>query len=515
MGEQVRVGLIGCGAWGKNILRNLLTLPGVDLAWVCDPNPDGNERAAAMLQAAAADTTVYMSPPPLCGVDAVCIATPPATHYDLALAAVRAGAHVFVEKPLTLHMDAGEHLAWEAQAAGRVLMTGHLLRYHPAFVKLLAMVDAGELGRLEYVYSNRLNLGRVRPRESVLWSFAPHDVSMILALAGDRLPARVQAQGAAYLQAGVPDVTTTLMDWGPDDLRAHIFVSWLNPLKEQRLVVVGERGMVEFRDDGLAPRLIHWPYRVERVGAGRDAPRPVAGQPVALDVPHEEPLAAELAHFLACCRGEAEPLTGPAEALRVLRVLAAAQESLEVGCPVRLGGEPWPARGPAPDAPRGQDEEGPGAGWWAHPLADVEAGAEIGAGTKIWRWTHVQAGARIGRDCMIAQGCYVAPGAVIGDGCRIQNGVSIFQGVILEAGVFVGPHAVFTNVRRPKAGERGDFEETRICTGAAIGANATVRCGVTIGQGAMVGAGAVVTRDVPPWATVVGNPARIWDIQEE
>jgi len=541
MADQLRVALVGCGGWGKNILRNLVEQIGVENVAVWDTDQEGQARAKRMAPGVRTPTwTEILQDIRVGAIHAVMVATDPKNHYGYAYDALQDGAHVFVEKPLTLEIGEAEHLIAEAKAAGKVLMVGHLLRYHPAFVTLEAIVRRGDLGALRYVYSRRLNLGKVRPDENVLWSFAPHDLSMLLALAGDRLPERVTTRGGAYLQPGVPDATTTLLDFG--DWQAHVFVSWLHPTKEQTLTVVGERGMVTFRDDKLGAQLVFYPYRVER---GARCPVPVRDEPYLVPAGNGEPLALEVAHFLACCRGEAQPLTDGAEALRVLRVLDAAQRSMEeknqfytVGAMDKMWGKAmdkaWSEAGYAlvgPDSPGRADiewntglsdskrsaspfyvmerglEEKEGC-WYAHPLADVEPGATIGARTKIWRWSHVMAGATIGRDCMIGEHCHIGPKVVIGDGCRIQNGVSLFEGVVLEDRVFVGPNAVFTNVRRPKAGERGEFEVTIVQRGATIGANATIRCGVLIGQGATVGAGAVVTRDVLAGVTVVGNPAR-------
>jgi UDP-2-acetamido-3-amino-2,3-dideoxy-glucuronate N-acetyltransferase len=214
-----------------------------------------------------------------------------------------------------------------------VLMVGHLLLYHPAFVALRALVHAGRIGALRYVYSNRVSLGRLRREENALWSFAPHDFSMILALAG-AMPDRVSANGGSYLAHGVADTTLSHMHF-PGGVQAHVFVSWLHPYKDQRLVVVGADGMAVFNDvaDG-ADKLLLYPHRAQWDG---DVPvvEKVAAEPIAYAP--DEPLGRECAHFLDCCATGARPLSDAAEGLRVLAVLDACQRSLVQGRPITLG----------------------------------------------------------------------------------------------------------------------------------------------------------------------------------
>jgi UDP-2-acetamido-3-amino-2,3-dideoxy-glucuronate N-acetyltransferase len=462
-----RVALIGCGAWGRNIARNLAAAGA--LAAVSDI--DTEAATAAAHGAPVRDTASVLADP---AIDAVAIATPAATHAALAAAALAAGKHVFVEKPLALDVTEAERLVAQARAARRVLMVGHLMRHHPAFAALVDVVRAGRLGPLSYIHARRLNLGRIRREEDILWSFAPHDVSMILALAG-AFPERVTAQGVAVLNPAIADVTTTQLAFA-GGLRAEIHVSWLNPVKEQRLVVVGAGGMAVL-DDG-APwerKLMLYPHRIAWQG-GFPVAEPASGEPVALTP--AEPLAVELRHFLDCVATGATPLTDGAEGLAVLRVLAAASACLR-----------------------------PRAG--IHPSVEIAPDATVGPGTRIWHYSRVLAESRIGADCRIGQNVVIGPHAAVGDRCKVQNNVSLYEGVTLEDEVFVGPAAVFTNVRTPRAAidRRGEFAPTLVRRGATIGANATVLCGVTIGEWAFVAAGAVVTRDVAPFALVAGNPA--------
>ena len=235
------VAVIGCGYWGRNLVRVFQEIGA--LAAVCD--------ADANLAAQFADQ--YSVPALSLGdlladdaIQAVAIAAPAAAHADLAGQALHAGKHVFVEKPIALRATDAEELIAVAAQGDRVLMVGHLLQYHPAFLALRELIGNGRLGRLQYIYSNRLNLGKIRREENVFWSFAPHDISMILALTGE-MPSAVTAKGASYLHEVIADVTNTYMSF-PSGVNAHIFVSWLHPCKDQKLVVVGSEGMAVFDD---------------------------------------------------------------------------------------------------------------------------------------------------------------------------------------------------------------------------------------------------------------------------
>ncbi|QQS11131.1 MAG: Gfo/Idh/MocA family oxidoreductase [Rhodospirillales bacterium] len=479
--------LIGCGYWGRNLARVAHGMGALSV--ICDK---GNPQAEALARGFGVDFTddiaaLWRDD----RVKAVLIASPAETHAEIATAALRAGRDAFVEKPLALSVADATAVAELAEAGGRVLMVGHLLRYHPVFQRLLQVVRAGDLGRLRYVYSNRLNIGKVRVEENVLWSFAPHDLSMILALAGER-PDSVSCVGKRDLHPNVADHTMTQLAF-PDGLRAHVFVSWLHPFKEQKLVVVGETGMLVFDDtEAWERKLMRYRHGVDWKD-GRPEARKAEGEPVPVD--HAEPLAAEIAHFLGRVADRGRPLTDGREGIAVLETLDAAQRSMDSGgVAVNLSPERTAAA----------------ATYYAHPTAVVDAGAEIGPGTKIWHYSHVLSGSRIGARVVVGQNGMIGPDVTIGDGCKLQNNVSVYKGVTLEADVFCGPSMVFTNVLTPRAHiERKDeFAPTLVRRGATLGANCVVVCGVTIGEYAMVGAGAVVTRDVPAYALVVGNPAR-------
>jgi predicted dehydrogenase/acetyltransferase-like isoleucine patch superfamily enzyme len=486
-----KVAVVGCGHWGRNLVRNYHRLGA--LGAVVDIDPARAREQAAPADAQALTFEAALERADLAGV---VLATPAESHAAMAERALAAGKHVFVEKPLALSVGAGRNVVERAAAAGRVLMVGHLLRYHPAFERLQEVIAGGRLGRLQYVYSNRLNLGRIRREENVFWSFAPHDLSMILALAGE-MPDRVWAIGSCYLHGTLADVTTTHLAFA-NGINAHVFVSWLHPFKEQKLVVVGDAGMAVL-DDGMPwpEKLVVYPHRID----WRDGvPMPARAEPEPVAADHQtEPLEVECRHFLDCIRTGERPRTDGAEGLRVLEVLEAAERSM------REAAGPQPAaRGPAP----ARQEAPPDV--FVHASSYVDEGCIVGPGSRIWHFSHILSGSRIGRDCVIGQNVMIGPEVTIGDGCKIQNNVSLYKGVTLEDGVFCGPSCVFTNVLTPRAEiERKDeFRATSVGRGATIGANATIICGNRIGAYAMVAAGAVVTREVPPHALVAGVPAR-------
>ena len=475
------VAVIGCGYWGRNLVRNFHELGALEV--LCDANPAVATQLAEEIGVRTAGLGEILADP---AISAIVIAAPAALHFDLSSQALQAGKHVFVEKPLALRVPDAEMLCQLADRVERVLMVGHLLQYHPAYLRLRRLIDDGELGRVQYIYSNRLNLGRIRREEDILWSFAPHDISMILGIVRSE-PEAVWAVGGAYLHQSIADVTTTHIAF-PGGERAHVFVSWLHPEKEQRLVVVGDRGMAIFNDgEGWAEKLLVYRHRIDwREGM----PQPVRALAERIPVEASEPLRLECEHFLTCVRDGSTPWTDGLEGTRVLRVLQAASESMQDQRPPRV------------DRHQRKDI-------FVHESSYVEEGCQIGAGTRIWHFSHVLAGSRIGADCTLGQNVAVGPDAVIGDRCKIQNNVSVYKGVTLGDDVFCGPSCVFTNVINPRAhvDRRSEFRATTVGRGATLGANSTILCGTEIGAYAFVAAGAVVTKDVSPHALVVGVPA--------
>jgi predicted dehydrogenase len=329
MDPSVKIAVAGCGYWGKNLVRNFAQTR--TLARVCDVNPAAAAAQAALFPGVTSGTDFdeLLSDPAIQGI---VLATPAAMHYQQAKAALLAGKDVFVEKPLALHYPEGRELVDLAAAHQRILMVGHILEYHPAVVLLKRLVQNGELGRILYIYSNRLNLGKVRQVENILWSFAPHDISVICSLIG-AAPLMVSASGGAYLQTGVEDVTITNMQFA-DNVRAHIFVSWLHPFKEQKLVVVGDRKMAVFDDMAREGKLKIYDKGIEWSSSGIPVPRQTSETTLFFE--ETEPLRIECEHFIKCIRERQRPVTDGESALRVLNVLEASQRSLERGTPVEL-----------------------------------------------------------------------------------------------------------------------------------------------------------------------------------
>lgn len=314
---QPSLAVAGCGYWGKNLVRHFRQLG--SLRFVCDVTEAGREVAHKL----APEATFVNSFDELlrAEVSGVVIATPAETHYEFARRALTAGKDVFVEKPLALTYEQGAELVSLAQSRGRILMVGHVLEYHPAIVRLGKLIQQGELGKLHYISSNRLNLGKVRREENILWSFAPHDIAIILRLIGS-MPFQVSAHGGSYVQPNIADVTVTHMLFD-NGVRAHIFVSWLHPFKEQRLVVIGSKKMASF--DDVSKKLVLYDQRVE---VKEHQPIPIKGEGEIVAFDDDEPLLLECRAFLQAVATRQSPLTDGESGQRVLRVLQAAQKSL-------------------------------------------------------------------------------------------------------------------------------------------------------------------------------------------
>lgn len=481
-----QVAVIGAGYWGKNLVRNFHGLQA--LGAICDSDA---ERLAAFKEQYPAVRVVSAYSEVLTDktIAAVAIATPAESHAAAIREALLAGKDVFVEKPLCLSVGDGEALVALARKNNRILMVGHLLWYHPAVLKLKELITAGDLGRIQYIYSNRLNLGKIRREENILWSFAPHDISVILGLLNET-PDAIRAQGGNYLHQHIADVTISLLTF-PSGVKAHIFVSWLHPFKEQKLVVVGDRKMAVFDDLEKKDKLLLYPHSIDWKNH-LPVPNKAEAQPVELE--SKEPLQAECQHFLDCVLTRSSPRTDGNEGLRVLSVLQRCQQALEKEThrqvkPVQAGQKKY----------------------FAHESAFVDDGVEIGQGTSIWHTSHILKGSQIGKDCKIGQNVVVGPNAIVGNGVKIQNNVSVYEGVTLEDFVFCGPSMVFTNVFNPRSEipRMKELRPTLVKRGATLGANSTILCGITIGKYSFIGAGAVVTKEVPDHALIVGNPGRI------
>lgn len=489
--KNLNVAVVGVGYWGKNLVRNFYELKA--LGAICE----GDTQRATQLAVQYPDCRVTADFTDILDdreITAVVVATPAETHASLVKAALLGGKDVYVEKPLCLSVETGQELVALAREQGRILMVGHLLWYHPAILKIQELVRNGDLGRLRYIYSNRLNLGKIRREENILWSFAPHDISVILGLLQE-MPCEVHAQGGNYLHEQIADVTMSLLSF-PSGVKAHIFVSWLHPFKEQKLVIVGERQMVVFDDVEPVNKLMLYPHVIEWKN---QVPVAHKAQAVPVEVDSGEPLRAECEHFLDCIRDRRQPRTGGEEGLRVLRVLEQCQAALK-----NQNSTPAVDTNASSMEPLQKD-------YFAHESAFINDDVEIGTGTKIWHVSHVMSGSRIGKNCKIGQNVVIGPRAVIGDNVKIQNNVSVYEGVVLEDDVFCGPSMVFTNVFNPRSAvpRMHELKATIVRRGATLGANSTIVCGTTIGSHAFIGAGAVVTRDVPDYALMMGNPARV------
>lgn len=466
---EISIGVIGCGNWGKNLMRNFHNLGA--LSAICDKSWEQLEPMSKTYPSVHDYGSVKFLLNS--GVDAVAIATPVATHYEIVRDALLADKDVFVEKPLAMNSKQGEELVALAEEKRRILMVGHILSYHPAINELKRLIDEGELGRINYIYSNRLNLGKLRTEEDVFLSFAPHDISAILELLDDE-PVRVSSHNGSFISKGISDTTIMTMDFS-SGVKAHIFVSWLHPYKEQKLVVVGTKAMAVF-DDMSREKLFIYPHKI-KWEEGKIPVAEKAEYELVVGLQKQlEPLKMECKHFIDCVRTRTRPKTDGENGLKVLRVLEACREDKQL----------------------------------IHESSCIDDGVEIGKGTRIWHFCHILRNTKIGKNCNIGQNVMIGPNVSIGNNVKIQNNVSVYEGVTLEDDVFCGPSAVFTNIKTPRShySRKGKYVKTLVEKGATIGANATIVCGVRIGRYAFVGAGAVVTKDVSNHALMCGVPAK-------
>ena len=334
--SRLKVGVIGAGAWGKNHVRTLASLPETSLAAVCEVDPGIRDRLTKQYPGTLVTDSVSAL---LERVEAVVIASSARTHAELGRKAVEAGIPALVEKPFALTVADAEGLADLAARRGVPVLAGHLLEYHPVVEQLRRLVTERALGDLYYLYSQRVNLGQVRPDENALWSFGPHDVSVALFLLGD-LPCTVAAQGHSYLQPGIEDVVFLTLTFA-SGVVAHAQMSWLDPHKERRLTVVGSKQMAVFDDMQPREKLRIYDKGVERPEY-RSWGESLAVREGDIYIPrisNAEPLAAQLRHFAQVVRGEAKPRADAADGVRVIRVLDAASRSLAAGgTPVQLEG---------------------------------------------------------------------------------------------------------------------------------------------------------------------------------
>jgi UDP-2-acetamido-3-amino-2,3-dideoxy-glucuronate N-acetyltransferase len=483
MAEKKRICVVGGGRWGTNHIRTLDAIGHLG-GFV---EPEASTRGAHAANFPDAEAFASLDDALAAGMDGFTVATPAETHFDITAKVIAAGHHVLVEKPLALTAADARTLKAKAEARGVNLMVGHVMLFHPAVRKLEELIRGGKIGKLEYIYSNRLNLGTVRTEENILWSFAPHDISIFQAIIGDQ-PIEVISRGGAFLRPETHDTTMTVLRY-PNNVVGHIFVSWLHPFKEHRLVAIGSKGMLSFEDSSDAKEILFYEKGIDWV---QGEPKKREGPTESIPYERKMPLTAELSYFVDRLDGSAVEISGAHNAVEVLDILERATDSLL-------------------DRPA-SSRSSTALDYFVHETALVDEGCVIGAGTKVWHFAHIQKNARIGQKCSFGQNVNVGPGVEIGDHVKVQNNVSVYEGVTLEDYVFCGPSMVFTNVGRPRAKypqpSGTGYAKTLVKEGATLGANCTIVCGHTVGRHAFVAAGAVVAKDVPDYAMMVGVPAK-------
>jgi len=482
-----KIGIIGMGKWGKNLIREFSNFVEISKCVTT-----GNKDNINWIQKNFPNTQCSKNISDLLddnSIDAIIIATPINTHYELAKKALESGKHVFVEKPITLNTKEAEELVKIAKTENKILMVGHLLHYHPAIIKIKEMIKENKIGKIKNITCNRLSLGKFRKFENVLWSFAPHDISVVLDLVRD-MPEKVICYGKDHINKGIHDVTNSILFF--KNAYVNINVNWLNPYKEQKMSIIGEKGMIIFDDVSKDNKITYFPEYINYSSDINAEPTPVKNNGInILFNDKNSPLTIECQHFIECCKTRKTPTTDGEEGLRVLKVLQNLQNSL-----TNIKEKTF----------------------FSHDTAIIDDGADIGEGTKVWHYSHICSGAKIGKKCNIGQNVYIAGGVILGDNCKVQNNVSIYSGVEAEDYVFFGPSCVLTNDINPRCmhSKNGNYIKTILKKGVTLGANCTIVCGNTIGEHALIGAGAVICKDVEPNSVMVGNPGkRIGSIEEK
>jgi len=316
------IAVVGGGYWGRNLVRNFAELGA--LHTICDSNEKTVSEMKSLYPSAQTETD-YAKLLKNTEIKGIVVSSPAVTHYSMAKQALLAGKDVFVEKPLALDIGEGEELVDLAQKMSKVLLVGHILEYHPAMAKLKELVDSGKLGTIQYIYSNRLNLGRFRTEENILWSFAPHDISVILLLLNGQMPSSISAHGGYYLHKDIADITLTTMSFS-NGTQAHIFVSWLHPYKDQRLVIVGTEKMAVFNDIEPKDKLLIYNHKIEWIDS---VPVPNRSDARVIDIQLDQPLKIECQDFIDCIKERRKPKVDGVKGLQVLKVLSYCQNSLE------------------------------------------------------------------------------------------------------------------------------------------------------------------------------------------
>lgn len=319
---NIKLAVIGCGKWGLNHVRTAYNLLGRNLISVCDTDASAEEKVQ-QISKEIKFTSNIRDITDNSEINAVIVSSSAETHFEIAEKCLLAGKNVLVEKPITLLSKEAVELVRISREKNLKLMVGHVLLYHPALLTLKEKIDSGEIGKLQYIYSNRLNLGTIRSEENILWSFAPHDISIIQFLTGS-VPEYIGAKGAAFVQPNIEDTTLTYMKY-PGNVHAHIFVSWLHPFKEQRLVVIGDKGMLVFEDSLKAEKLKFYKKGFNIVNG---EPEKFESEYEVISFPEKAPLEEEQMHFYDCIINDKTPRTDGVHAKEVLEVLETAQSRL-------------------------------------------------------------------------------------------------------------------------------------------------------------------------------------------
>ncbi|GJQ64611.1 MAG: oxidoreductase [Melioribacteraceae bacterium] len=321
--EKIKLAIIGAGRWGFNHVRTALGILAPENITICD----SSDASLARVKELNEKINLVKDLSDVLGnqeINAVIIATPAETHYDIAKKTLNAGKNTFVEKPITLKSSDAEELLQLSIEKELKLMVGHILLYHPAILKIKQEVENKKIGKLQYIYSNRLNLGALRSEENILWSFAPHDISIIQYITGAN-PVDVKSHGATFLQHDIEDTTLTYLTY-PDNVHAHIYVSWLHPFKEQRMIVIGDVGMFVFEDTLKTEKLKFYPKGFKKVNGAFEK---FDGDYEVVDFEPGQPLMSEQQHFFDAINNNTKPVTDGQHALDVLRILEKAQEGLK------------------------------------------------------------------------------------------------------------------------------------------------------------------------------------------
>jgi len=479
------LGLIGGGYWGKNLIRTFNSLD--VLKTICEINDEIIEK----YEVDYPNLTITKYFDDMLNDDEItmiCVSLPAQMHYEFGIKVLQAGKHLYVEKPITLNVLEAEKLNLYAKEHNLICMVGHLLHYHPAIATIKEILTSNVLGPIKHITSNRKSHGIYRTYENVLWSFAPHDISIALSLCNGTHDdvQNLSCNGTTYVSKGVHDIVN--MSMTINDIYVNINVDWNSPYKEQRLSIACENGLILFDDVEKFDKL---KIINNHVQMNNDIPVANKTESRVQEVDYSiSPLTHECVHFINCCTTNVQPITCSEEGINVLKVMLQADKLL-------------------------MSHDKTIQPFTKHVTSDVDNDVSIGNNTKIWRWCHIGKGAIIGDNCSVGQCCFIA--GTIGNGCKLQNNVSIYKGVKAGNNVFFGPSCVLTNDINPRCeySKNGQYMETIIEDGVTIGANATIICGHTIGKYALIGAGAVITKDVEPYSIMAGNPAiRIGTIDE-